>query len=58
MDLESDTSHGLAVYELDGDTLKLCYRITAKRMKLKRPPSLKTKPNDYNVLLVCKRGKR
>ena len=41
------------IYELDGDTLKVCYAIDGG----KRPAEFKAKPGSKHVLIVFKRLK-
>ncbi len=47
-------NRSLGIYELDGDTWKICLTITGT----KRPPSFSTKPGSGLALETLKRGKK
>jgi uncharacterized protein (TIGR03067 family) len=58
IDLTESGRPMLGVYELDGDTLKVCYP-EAVRYKGRRSTALESKPDSVNdVLVVLKREKR
>ena len=55
IDLTEGDRTRLAIYELEGDTLKVCF---AEGMQKERPTAFESKPNSPNdVLIVLKREK-
>jgi uncharacterized protein (TIGR03067 family) len=53
IDLEFNGQTRLGIYELDGDTLKLCYNLN----QAERPIAFASKPDSGLVLVIHKRAK-